>query len=462
MVAIVQKRSLQFEVKEFIKLAVPLAGAQVAQSATGFTDTIMMGKMGADVLAAGGLATIFFFAIINTLSGIVMGVSPLVAEAFGAGHQSRIQQVSRQGLWLALLASIPMMIIIGNLEGPMSQAGQTETTVRLTNTYLDIILWSIFPVAGFASLRSTVSALSKGRPIMVIIVVGTAFNIVGNYVLGFGKLGIPAMGLAGLAIATVIAWWGMFIALALYVWLHPSMRSHQIMNNLHYVKPRILGELLRLGVPIGAFAGLEMGFFLVVMFLVGTFGTEALAAHQIVFETLVVVFMVPLGISYAGTVRVGQWLGRKDLGGIKQAAGVSASLATIFTLVASIGFVLFPELIIGLYIDVQSPENAGIVAIATPILIVAAIAQVLDGLQKAVYGSLQGLQDTQVPMVLNIFGYWAVGLSIGYVLGFQMGMGPIGLWIGQSVAIGAVAVLFLWRFCQLIARQRKSPWRVSA
>ena len=448
------KNPLRLEVQEFFKLAIPLASAQVAQSATGFADTIMMGRMGADTLAAGGLAAIIFLSIMVTTSGIVMGVSPLVAEAFGAEQRHRIQQVARQGLWLALLVSIPVMIGTGHLDSWLSHAGQAETTVTLANTYLDIILWSLFPVAGFAALRSTIAALSQARPVMVIIVLGTIFNIIGNYILGFGKLGLPAMGLAGLALATTLTWWGMFIALALYVMLHPALKPYRIFHDLHRLRPRILWELMWVGVPIGLFSGLEMGFFMIITFWVGTLGTDALAAHQVVFQTIVVVFMVPLGISYATTVRVGQWLGRRDFEGLQQATWVSMGITTVFMAAASIAFLLFPKQIIGLYLDVQNPDNATIIALALPLLIVAAIAQVLDGLQKAVYGSLQGLQDTQIPMVLNVLGYWGIGLSAGYVLGFRLGLGSVGLWIGQSVAIVVVAGLFSWRLRQLI-RQRK-------
>ena len=454
MIAIPRRNRLRTEVQEFFKLAIPLASAQVAQSATGFADTIMMGRMGADVLAAGGLAAIIFLSIMVTISGVVMGVSPLAAEAFGAGQKLRIQQVARQGLWLALLASLPIMIITGHLDAWLSHTGQTETTVKLVNTYLDIILWSFFPVAGFASLRATVSALSQARPVMNIIVVGTVFNIIGNYILGFGELGLPSMGLAGLALATVLTWWGMFIAMVLYVLIHPVLKDYRIFQDLHRIRPRILWRLVWVGVPIGMFSGLEMGFFMVITFWMGILGTDVLAAHQIVFQTIVVVFMVPLGVSYATTVRVGQWLGRRDLTGLQQSAWVSMGFTTVFMVSASIAFLLFPKQIIGIYLDVQNPDNAPVIALALPLLIVAAVAQVLDGLQKAVYGSLQGLQDTQVPMMLNVLGYWGVGLSVGYGLGFYLGMGGTGLWIGQSAAIAVVAALFFWRFHQLI-RQRK-------
>lgn len=449
-----QKNNLLAEVREFIKLAVPLASAQVAQSATGFADTVMMGRMGADVLAAGGLAAITFLCIMMTASGVAMGVSPLIAEAFGAGQKTRIEQIARQGLWLSVLVAIPAMLFTGHLDILLSRIGQTETTVQLANIYLDIMLWGLFPAVGFAALRATVSALSQARPIMLIVVSGTAFNIVWNYILGFGKFGFPKMGIAGLALASVITLWGMFLALAVYVLTDKNLKHYRIFQELHRVRPHILKELAWVGVPIGLFSGLETGFFMVITFWMGLLGTEVLAAHQIVFQTIVVVFMVPLGISYATTVRVGQWLGRRDRTGIQQAALVSMSITTAFMIGVSIVFLLFPKSIIGLYIDITNPVNANIVAIALPLLMIAAIAQVLDGFQKAVYGSLQGLQDTHLPMLLNVLGYWGVGLSAGYILGFQLQMGGVGLWIGQSVAIAVVAGLFIWRFWRLVKHQK--------
>ncbi|MDY6938209.1 MAG: MATE family efflux transporter [Cyanobacteriota bacterium] len=455
MIAIPKNDCLRLEVREFFKLAIPLASAQVAQSATGFADTIMMGRMGPEVLAAGGLAAMISLSMTIGTSGFVMGVSPLVAEAFGAGEKNRIQKIARQGLWLALLVAIPAAIVMGHLETWMIRAGQAKSTVMLADTYLDIMLWSLLPIAGFAALRSTVSALSQARPVMTIIITGTVFNIIANYVLGFGKWGFPAMGLAGLALATVLAWWAMFAALALYVLLHPAFREYRIFQELHRIRPRILWQLIWVGVPIGIFSGLEMGFFMVITFLMGRLGTEALAAHQVVFQTIAVVFMIPLGISYATTVRVGQWLGRRDLVSLQQATWVGIGITTVFVMAASIAFLLFPKQIVGLYLDVQNPENANIVALAVPLLVVAAIAQVLDGFQKAVYGSLQGLQDTQVPMVLNVLGYWGVGISLGYGLGFGLNMGSVGLWIGQSVAIAVVAGLFIWRFYRLIQQRKR-------
>ena len=441
---------LKIEVHEFFKLAIPLASAQVAQSATGFADTIMMGRMGAEVLAAGGLAAMIFLSIMNAASGVVMGVSPLIAEAFGAGQKKRIEQVARQGLWLTLLVSLPLMIGIGHLDTWLAHSGQTETTVKLVNTYLDIMLWGLFPAVGFAALRATVSALSQARPVMIIMVVGTAFNILGNYALGFGKFGLPQLGLAGLALSTVLALWGMFLALAFYMVINPRLRNYRIFPALHRVRFQILRELAWVGVPIGLFTALEWGFFMVIMFWVGTLGTEVLAAHQVVLQTIMIVFMVPLGISYATTVRVGQWLGRRDRPGIQRAARVSMVITTVIMAGVSITFLLFPRQVIGIYLDLQNPDNAAVFEIALPLLVIAAIAQVVDGFQKSVYGSLQGLQDTQIPALINVLGYWGVGLSVGYILGFTLDLGSIGLWIGQSIAAAVVAGLFVWRFYKLM------------
>lgn len=442
--------NLKIEVREFLKLAVPLASAQLAQSATGFVDTIMMGRMGPDALAAGGLASIILLSVMLGATGMVMGISPLVAEAFGAGQKTRIQHLVRQGLWLSIVVALPMMIVMSQSNHWLLWAGQAEATVRLADAYLNIILWGLFPVVGFAALRATVSALSHARPVMTIMVTGTAFNIVGNYVLGFGKLGFPQMGLAGLALASVIAQWGMFVAMVLYVLKHPKLRAYRFFQELHRLRPRILWQLIWVGVPIGIFSGLEAAFFMVIMFWVGTFGTIALAAHQIVLQTLTIVFMVPLGISFATTVRVGQWLGRKDLQGVRRAAWVSIGLSTVFAGGMSIMFLLFPKQVIRIYLDVQNPENFAVVSLATTLLVIAAIAQVLDAFQKAIYGSLQGLQDTQVPMVLIALGYWGFGLSVAWVLGSYLNLGIQGLWIGQSMAIAVVAGLFIRRLYKLV------------
>jgi len=408
-----------------------------------------MGHLGRETLAAGALAAMTFFALVVTASGVVMGASPLVAEAYGAGQKTRVEQVARQGFWLSLFLAIPMMFLIGHIDVFMRQLGQAATTVTLANVYLDIMLWGFFPALGFAMLRGVVSALSHARPVMVIVIAGTLFNVVGNYVLGFGKFGFPRMELAGLALASVLTLWGMFLALAVYILKHKQLRTYHLFQNLYRLKPRILWELVRIGVPIGVFSALEIGLFTVVTYLMGILGTDVLAAHQIVFQTINLIFMVPLGMSYATAARVGQWRGQKNLEGVRRAGYVSISIGAGFMALMTIVLLLFPQQVIGLYIDIRNPENATVLALGIPMLTAAAVAQIFDGMQKTAYGALQGLQDTRIPMLLSFLTYWCIGLTSGYLLGFHLGLGGTGLWLGQSIGVAIASGVFTWRFRSL-------------
>jgi len=284
---------------------------------------------------------------------------------------------------------------------------------------------------------------------MEIVIAGTLFNVVGNYVLGFGKFGFPRMELAGLALASVLTLWGMFLALAVYILKHKQLRTYHLFQNLYRLKPRILWELVRIGVPIGVFSALEIGLFTVVTYLMGILGTDVLAAHQIVFQTINLIFMVPLGMSYATTARVGQWFGQQNLESVRRAGYVSISIGAGFMALMTIVLLLFPQQVIGLYIDIRNPENATVLALGIPMLTAAAVAQIFDGMQKTAYGALQGLQDTRIPMLLSFLTYWCIGLTSGYLLGFHLGLGGTGLWLGQSIGVAIASGVFTWRFRSL-------------
>ena len=234
---------IRTEIKKFLQLAIPLAGAQFAQSLTGFVDTIMMGRFGAETLAGGGLASLNFFAILNIAGGVVMAVSPLIAEAYGAGNKTKIERIATQGFWLVVLLTFPLSFAIANLDSIMIHLGQRETTITVTSTYLDIMVWGFFPALGFVMLRGLVSGLSQARPVMFIVVVGTVCNIICNYILGFGKLGFPRLELAGLALASTLTLWGMFLALLIYILIHPQMKTYRILPQLYILKPEIMAEL---------------------------------------------------------------------------------------------------------------------------------------------------------------------------------------------------------------------------
>jgi multidrug resistance protein, MATE family len=443
------------EIKAFLQLAIPLVSAQIAQSATGFVDTVMMGHLGWKALAAGGLASFTFQVFLNVLSGVVMGASPLVAEAYGAGRKTRIEQVTQQGLCLTIGLSISTMWIIAHLDTLMLRLGQSPETVTLASSYLNVILWGLFPAVAFALFRGVVSGLSQTRPIMIIVMGGTLFNIAGNYVLGYGQFGFPRLELVGLALASALSWWGMFLALLIYLLKHPQLRIYNLFQNWYQPKFRLLSELITIGTPIGVSIAFEYGLVLVMTYLMGILGTDVLAAHQIALQTGIIVFMIPLGMSFAATARVGQWFGQQKLQRAREAGYVSIAVALATTTLVAVALFTFRQQVVGLYIDIGNPENAALLKLVTPMLIVVAIGHVFDGVQKTTLGALYGLQDTRTPVMLGVLSFVGIGLVSGYLLGFYFGFGGAGLWIGYYLGSITAAAVYLWRFGRLVSRKSK-------
>ena len=447
---------LKTEAREFLKLAFPLASAQVAQAMTGFVDTVMMGWLGQMSLAAGGLAVMVFMSFLMTGTGILASVSSLASEAYGARKPLRVGQVTRQGLWIALLVTIPSLAIIAHLDGLMALLGQDPTVIELSDAYLEVARWGLLPGFGFAVLRGTVTALSQARPIMVIVVAANLLNIGGNYVLAFGKLGFPALGLSGLALASVLAHSTMCLSLLGYILWHRQgvLKPYQLFRNLHRLELPVLRSLLKIGLPVGGITIVENGLFTVMTFMVGALGTHVLAAQQLALQTVVVVFMVPLAMSYAATIRVGQWYGQRNWDGVRRAAMVSVGLTIAVMFVSGIVFILFPKPIISVYLDVNDPANRNVLQMGVALLTVGGFGQVVDGVQRTANGVLQGLQDTRVPMLISLVAYWGVGLLIGYGLGFHTPLGGVGVWIGAYLGLAVTAIAYIWRFRFLLTMKQ--------
>ncbi|MBW4658427.1 MAG: MATE family efflux transporter [Drouetiella hepatica Uher 2000/2452] len=429
-----------------LHLAIPLAGAQLAQAATGFVDTVMMGILGQQTLAAGALGASLFTCLLLIGTSILASVSPLAAAAFGAGKTEEVSHVVRQGLWLAAVIALPSTVLLWQGGVLMQILGQEEQNTRLASAYLRAIAWGIFPALGFAVLRNFVSALSQPRPVIVIMVIGTLFNVAANYVLMLGKLGFPALGIVGIGCASVLSLWGMFLALTLYVLWQPQLRTYRIFHHLQRFEKRMFWDLVQIGVPIGVLAAMETGLFTLTTFLMGQLGTVTLAAHQIALQTAALTFMIPLGISYATTVRVGQEMGKNNLAGAKRAGYLGMGVGAVFMALMGLVFWTIPEAIVSLYLDIHDPENFAVVDLAKILLGIAAVFQLVDGIQVTAVGALRGIQDTQVPMLIGIFAYWCVGFSSGYVLGFPLGWGGVGLWWGLAIGLAVAAAILTWRF----------------
>jgi MATE family multidrug resistance protein len=440
-----------YELRICLSLSIPLASAQLAQAMNGMVDMVMMGNLGSQYLAAGGLGAVTFNFLLIITTALVSAVSPLAAEAFGKGEGKRVAQTTVQGLWIALFCSIPVMYLMWHSSPLLRLLGQEESIVMLAAEYLRAIAPGLFPAIAFAVLRCFVSALSRPQSVMVIMVAGVALNAIANYILIFGKLGFPALGLVGVGFASTVSFWVMAVALGLYVWGRSPFKAYHIWRQVHVIRGEILWAVLKIGLPIAVLATFEAGLFNITTFLAGQLGTDTLAAHHIALQTAAICFMVPFGISQATTVRVGQLIGQHNSGDAKLAGYAGILSGSVFMALMALLMILLPKTIISIYINLNDPQNQDVIAIAVALLGVAALFQIVDGIQVTALGALRGLQDTRIPMMIGIVAYWGIGFTCGYIAAFRLDMGGVGLWLGLAVGLCLAAIALTWRFHHLMA-----------
>lgn len=438
------------EVKATLHLAIPLIAAQLAQAATGFVDTVMMGLLGSETLAAGGLGAIIFFTLILICTGMVSAVGAIAATAHGAGELHRISRLTIQGLWLTLVLWVPTGVLMWNISPLLLRFGQDPTAVELAQTYLRSLMLGFPAAVGFAVLRNILSALNYTRPVMAIVACCVPLNIGGNYVFMFGKFGLPALGLAGIGWASTLSFWVMFITAAGFLSLSRRLNPYQILRNSYQFDAPEFWGIVKIGWPIAGLFAIETGLFAVTTFLMGTLGTVTLAAHNIALQTANITFMVPVGLSLATTVRVGQAIGRQDFISARRAGYVGIAMGVTFMSLTGLFLWTNPDKIVALYLDIQNPENQPVLESAISLLGMAAMFQIFDGMQVLAAGALRGVKDTRVPMFIGFLGYWCIGLCSGYILGLRLNFGGIGLWLGLVIGLAFSGLLLTCRFAYLV------------
>lgn len=435
------------EIRELLWLAGPVVVTHLAQVSMGFIDTVMVGRLGSEALAAVALGNTTFFFFLVVCIGVITAVGPMVSQAFGAGAREAMGRAVRQGFWLSVMLAVPAVTVLWNVAPVWRWTGQDAATVVLAQDYLRAIVWGFLPVLWFVTLRSFVEGVSRPWPVTLIALSGAALNVGANLVFMFGAWGIvPAMGLVGTGWASTLVFWTMFVLLVVYVQFREDYRRLRLFARLSRPDPQYFRELFRIGWPIGVSTGIETGLFMVTTFMMGWIGTTALAAHQIAIQCAAFTFMVPLGVGVATSVRVGQAVGRGAPDEARRAGYVGILLATLFMMGAAVLFWTVPESIVGLYLGAGEVSGTDVAALATSLLGVAAVFQVFDGVQVAAAGALRGLKDTRVPMLIAFFSYWLLGLSIGYVLAFEAEWDAVGLWWGLVVGLISAAGLLIARF----------------
>jgi MATE family multidrug resistance protein len=436
------------EIRATLRVGGPLAAANLSQIAMGLIDTVMVGSLGAVPLAAVGLGAGFYFTSAVVCMGILSAVAPLAAFSLGAGDRAAAGRVTASGLVLAALLGVPMigsMLFADRLLDPL---GYDPALAREIGRFLHAVAWGTPGFLGFAVLRSQLSALAQVRVVMLVLALCVPVNAGLNWVLIFGNLGMPRLGLVGAGYASAINQWLMLIGLAAaFAALPHGDPAHRLRGSLSEIAADIR-RILVLGLPIGGHQAMEIGVFVVSAGLMGIFGADALAAHQIVINCSSITFMVPLGIGQAATVRVAIARGVGAPIAARRAAFVAMGLGLSFMAAAAAALWTWPRPIVAAYVAIDDPANRTLVDLALQFLAIAAAFQIVDGMQTVAAGALRGYADAAVPMLLAAVGYWAIGFVGGWALAFPLGCGPIGLWWGFLLGLSAVGLLLafrLWR-----------------
>jgi MATE family multidrug resistance protein len=447
----VGRPSWRRELIEILKLAAPLATAQLAQMAMGITDTIMMGRVGSDALAAGGLGANVAFLLIIVGQGLVASIQPIVAQARGAADHSSFGRTLAAGLLISVLASVPIMLVLNHIDLLLNAIGEPRQIAALTLQYETAFAWGVPAGMMQFALRNYIAAMERPRVLMVV-VLGAAFANFGfNWVFVFGHLGFPALGIAGSGYATSLTWWCMLVAFLVHLRL-----THLLPHDLFRVSRaelwRGMGALLHLGWPIAGIYLVEVGLFSASSLMMGWFGPVALAAHQICLNIASFTFMVPLAISQAATVRVGYYVGGGALRRARVAGFTAIGLGIAFMMTMAATITTLSRPIFYLYLDPADPKLDAVLAMGGQMIWLAALFQMFDGAQVVAAGALRGLKDTHAALLAGAIGYWGLGMPIGAGLAFGAKFGPVGLWWGFVGGLVAVSILLSLRFNQRTAR----------
>jgi MATE family multidrug resistance protein len=435
-----------------IKLALPIALTQLGQVAMMTSDLALLGRLGDHVVAAVALAHTVLFAAFVVGMGIVSAVSPLASQAFGARQPRMVRRALRVGLWAATLLGIPLSASQIYGEEILLGLSQTPEAAALASTYLMGLAWSLVPAWWFVALRGFMQSVNRPEPGLWITLAAIPINALLAYALIYGEFGLPRLEMLGAGLATTIVDLGMCIAGVWVCYACRPFKKYRILGRFWNPDWLLFRRLFAIGAPISGTMLMEYGVFAAGALLMGRLGTTELAAHQIAITLASLLFMVPFGVSMAATVRVGHAAGRRDVEATRRAGMAALALGAAFmaamTVIVVLSRNIIPLLFLGLGTD---PANATL-QLAALLLVIGSTFFIADGVQTVAVGALRGLNDTRMPLLFSAICFWAIGFTACYVLGFTLGYGAAGIWIGLSLGLAVYALLLIWRFHALTSR----------
>ena len=432
--------SLREHIRENLKLAIPVMLTNIGHVMMGVCDNIMVGHLNAESLAAAGLATVVFNVFLLFGIGVSYAITPLVAEAFGGNDKETISQTLRHGLVINVINGIVLIIVVSVGQNLLYHIDQPKEVVSLAIPFLNIIMYSLVPVLIYQSFKQFAEGLSNTQVAMVVIWVCNVINLLLNYLLIYGHWGLPSLGLNGAGWATFISRIIMAVAIAGYIFYSPKFLAYRGAFSIGAYSKKLFAKILNLGVPSGVQFIFEVAAFDFSLVMMGWLGTKAQAAHQIAINLATLSYLTTAGLAAAATVRVGYFLGKKDVQNLRTATYSLLGMALIVMSGCALIFILGRTWLPALYID-----DPDVICISASLLIIAGIFQLSDGTQVVCASALRGMQDVKLPSSFIFVAYWLVGLPLSYWLGFKAGYGAIGIWMGLLIGLTLTAIAMFIR-----------------
>jgi MATE family multidrug resistance protein len=434
------------EARATVTLAVPLVLIELAWVAMVTTDTLMMGWLGPESLAAGALAGQFFLFFEYFAIGVLAAVAPILSQHLGARRFRMVRRIVRQGFWVAVILALPCMAMIWHAQAILVLLGQDPDLASAGQSYVRYMVLGFLPGLWFVVLSEFLVAHTRPRATLVVIVLAIGINALADYTLMFGHFGFPRLGLIGAGVASATVSTFMFLALLSFVLIDRRLRRYRLLGRFWRADWSQLYEIVRLGLPIAVAHLAEVGMFLASALLMGLIGTAALAAHAIAIQCAVIAYMVPYGIAQAATVRVGRAVGAGEHRAMARAGWTAVALGIGFAFLPAAAFWFLGGAIVDLFLDTARSENKTAIDLAVSFLAIAALLQFADGTQATAFGALRGLKDTRGPMLISLAGYWGLGLTSAAVFGVYLGFGGQAIWISLAVGVSVVGALLVRRF----------------
>jgi len=421
--------------------------AQLAFALMSFIDTLLMGLLGVEVLAGGGLGAVVyqFFYIVGI--GALVATANLIAFAKGQSNDAEIHRALLSGVVLVGILFSVSLLAIWQSRTILLYLGQDPVTVEFAYQYLSVAVWALLPAFGFILLRSLVLGLGRPAAILPISLIATSLNYPVSYVLMTGMFGLPALGVEGIALGTCIISWLMLLGLVILIYRQTYFKTYPFWSRWQNFSLRQFLATLKLGIPIAIAHAMEVGMFSAAALLIGLIGVDALAAHQVALQLTTLSFMIPLGISQAVSVKVGELFGAGRIDNIMYALRSGVCLVLISACIAGGLFLLVPEFLVQIFLSIDvvgAGKYASVLNVAVSILFVAAIFQMVDGVQVVLMGSLRGFKLGLSPTIAAIVSYWCIGIPCSYLL--LADYGAMGVWIGMGVGLAFSSVILAFIF----------------